>query len=152
MKNGNKNPNWKGGWRKRSDGYVVVFTPSHPYANKNVVLEHRLVMEKKLGRYLKPNEIVHHKNGVKSDNRLSNLELTDTISHLTYHLKKYFTPEVRKQKSIKYKKEFAEGKRTIPSWLGKHHTEETKLKISRAIKEFRNQNHNRQSRTAQVGI
>jgi len=39
------------------------------------ILEHRHLMEKKLGRQLLPDESVHHKNGVKLDNRLRNLEL-----------------------------------------------------------------------------
>ena len=71
----------KDGRRLRSDGYVQIYSPDHPAANTtNCVLEHRLVMEKHIGRYLTKEEIVHHKNGVKDDNRIDNLELW-THSH-----------------------------------------------------------------------
>lgn len=61
------------------DGYMKVFYPEHPNANKyGYVKEHTYVMSQFLGRPLLKTESVHHKNGVRDDNRLENLELWTT--------------------------------------------------------------------------
>lgn len=75
LSKGEKHYAWKGGIRTDSKGYVHVREPEHPNSKNGYVQQHRLVMENHLGRLLLPSETVHHKNGVKSDNRLENLEL-----------------------------------------------------------------------------
>jgi hypothetical protein len=72
---GTPSPNWKNGVKKSSQGYVCLYVPDHPNACRKYVMEHRIVMEEHLGRYLERWETVHHKNGVKNDNRIENLEL-----------------------------------------------------------------------------
>src|SRR3990167_10881635 len=68
------NSNWKGGKTKYSDGYIVIKDPLHPFSDKNgYVREHRLIVEKSLNRFLDPQEVIHHINGKRDDNRLENL-------------------------------------------------------------------------------
>ena len=68
---------WKGGRTRSKAGYIMVRVPDHPRGPNNggYVFEHILVMEELLGRYLVKGETVHHRNGVKDDNRPENLEL-----------------------------------------------------------------------------
>ena len=74
-------PTFKGEKHITGRGYVYVHAPDHPSVQGKPykrVAEHRLVMEKFLGRYLHPWELVHHKYGNKQDNVLENLELWAT--------------------------------------------------------------------------
>ena len=67
-------PRWRGGRYYHEAGYILIYAPEHPHANKGYVFEHRLVVEKALGRYLNPNEQIHHINDIRDDNCLENLQ------------------------------------------------------------------------------
>lgn len=76
-----KNGRWKGGKMIDRNGYVLIKNRQHPYANNcGYVREHRIIMEQHIGRYLQPNEVIHHKNHVKDDNRIENLMLLNNAS------------------------------------------------------------------------
>ena len=76
IKNGKDHGNYRGGTTTDSNGYRSVMVKSHPDGDRDgYVKEHRFVMEAHMGRYLTKDESVHHKNGIRNDNRLENLEL-----------------------------------------------------------------------------
>ena len=103
---GEKSPNWNGGKKTTSGGYVVVFKPEHPRADKNgYVMEHILVFEKATGLCVPRNCAIHHLNGNKNDNRIENLCLMEFGAHTAFHN------------------------------IGKKHSEETKEKISYKAKQ-----------------
>lgn len=83
---GDQNRNWQGGKAHHVAGYVLIHAPEHPHANSNgYVPEHRLVMEKHIGRALHNFEVVHHRDGDKANNELSNLELMTRGGHSVHH-------------------------------------------------------------------
>jgi hypothetical protein len=89
----------KGGRIKDVFGYVLLWIPGHPNAkagrNKSYVYEHRFVMSEYLGRPLEKWEFIHHRNGIKDDNRIENLEILTKKNHrgnvLCPHCGKEFT-------------------------------------------------------------
>lgn len=77
---------WKGG-RIKCDRYIRIYAPDHPFCRKDkYVYEHRLVVEDNLGRFLLPEEEIHHIDGDKHNNKLENLMLFPNRSaHIKYH-------------------------------------------------------------------
>lgn len=83
---GDKSKNWRGGKKIDSSGYIQIYlapdAPFFPMAYSNgYVLEHRLVVAERLGRCLTPDELVHHLNGIRDDNRNENLVLVNRTNH-----------------------------------------------------------------------
>jgi len=100
---GENNPSWKGGRIiHRRQGYVYILLPEHPYAKNKYVQEHRLVMEKKLGRYLLPHEIVHHINHNRQDNREENLLLMNSSEHSSIHSLERWSTTTAEERTIAF--------------------------------------------------
>jgi hypothetical protein len=98
---GENSRRWKGGRTKTKYGYIKIFNLDHPNSDRaGYVLEHVYIMQQHLGRPLEKGEKIHHKNGVRDDNRIENLELwikghppcqriTDLIPYWEEMLNKY---------------------------------------------------------------
>lgn len=72
--------------RMTKDGYFRMYAAKHPYANgRKEIHVHVMVMEMHIGRQISVLECVHHKNGIKTDNRLENLELMLHAAHSKDH-------------------------------------------------------------------
>lgn len=75
---------------RRTNGYIYEYAPEHPQATtgadmRGFVLQHRLVWERTHGRCLADNEVVHHINGVRDDNRADNLIALTNAEHCRLH-------------------------------------------------------------------
>lgn len=70
---GKNNSMWKGGKRKRTDGYVYILVPEHPRSSRNYVMEHILIAENALGKRLPIKSQVHHIDNNRSNNNNNNL-------------------------------------------------------------------------------
>lgn len=81
-------PNWVGGKKNKQGkkgGYILIHAPEHPAAKKGFVPEHRLVVEKRLGRFLLPEELVHHVDCDKRNNLYGNLDICSILQHVNAH-------------------------------------------------------------------
>lgn len=170
MSTNKRGNNWQGGKIKTQEGYSKIHSPYHPFkSNTDYVSEHRLVMEQWLRKnnpsnpalieidgekYLPKNWIVHHKNEIRNDNRIENLELMTNGDHTRYHSSgeknylfgKHHSIESRKKMSLsrmgkhpskETREKISLSKRGEKNpmygkkpWLGRCHSDETKIKLS----------------------
>jgi len=72
---------FKTGKSKNKQGYIVL----HSNSKRTATTEHRHLFEKHTGRKLNKNEVVHHKNEIKNDNRIENLMLMTKSQHTKFH-------------------------------------------------------------------
>lgn len=90
-----------GAKKKRADGYITIRFVDHPRSTKaGYVLEHILVMEAVLGRWLREDECVHHINGKRDDNRKENLVVMTKKEHMSLHSKARWAKKREVQQNV----------------------------------------------------
>lgn len=83
--------NGYGHTKNHNRGYILAYAPKHPNAHKDgYVMLHTVLMELKIGRYLNGDEVVHHINHNRSDNRIENLVLMNKHEHSAMHMKERY--------------------------------------------------------------
>lgn len=125
---GEKSRWWKGG-RIVHNGYVYIKMPSYLGADsQGYVKEHRMIMETHLGRSLLKKEVVHHINGIKTDNRLENLIVMITNNHSSLHVtgRKYSEETINKMKKAQSNAYWKNGRKKTKEEIDKR--KETMLK------------------------
>jgi hypothetical protein len=80
------------------DGYLKRYAADHPFAEgRKIMFVHTIIMEQHIGRRLLKEECIHHKNEIKTDNRVENLELMQRGLHSSMHMRK--NAQRRKQRT-----------------------------------------------------
>lgn len=83
--------NGYGHTKKHTHGYELVYAPDHPNAHADgYVLKHTVVLERQIGRYLAPDEVAHHINHIRNDNRPENLMLMNRHEHMSMHMRERY--------------------------------------------------------------
>lgn len=83
--------NGYGHTKRHNRGYIIAYVPKHPHAHKDgYVMLHTVIMERHIGRYLAYNEVVHHINHDRTDNRIENILLMDKKEHMSMHMKERY--------------------------------------------------------------
>ena len=131
---GAKHWNWNGGKAKHSSGYSLILSSNNKY-----IYEHRVIWEKHYGKIPKGFSI-HHKNGIKNDNRIENLQLVSYLEHKRLHPK---SEEERKSISERFKRAYKVGRLTglEKGWKmqrGETHSCWKKLPIDKIVSLYRN--------------
>ncbi len=106
VRRGSRSPVWKGGKKKNGQGYRLVLLERGDFffsmaTERGYVLEHRLLMAKHLNRCLLPWEVVHHRNGIKDDNRLENLKLLSTNREHNTQVNKWLKRLTKENQELK---------------------------------------------------